>query len=499
MKMKICLLIGWLVANGYVFGTELPMAMPEAPAGSPAAAASEAFRKGWLSRTVELATPLAEQGNAEALFLLGLAKEEFAPAKLSRRQAMDFFYRRAAAAGHPEGEMRRWLTIIGSDLEDESRDTKSKLEAATKEGNALAMRIAGEAEARGLIQGKPDFAKAGGWWEKAAAAGDVPSLLLLARWREGAFAASPNEDRAAALDYYRKAMEAGEDEALMPMARLLLSTDEAEARELLDRAIAKGIPSACVVLAELERGKGNEAAALECYRKGAAMGDTACMRRLAEQLLAGDRREGGMQWLEKAAGAGDPDAAADLGRLLSTTDPERAVKYLLPAAEAGIRRAQYDVAMLYLDGRLGRQDPLSAVAWLTEAMNSGDAEMQYKLATLHEQGLGCPVNYANAGVLYTMACNKGHAAAAGRIAFMATEGLGTRVDPVQAHAYAALAVERGDKDSKILLDKLAAGLTPAQIGESAGILQKLKSAPATAVGTAAGAGKAPAGTPLAGK
>ncbi|QJE97982.1 tetratricopeptide repeat protein [Luteolibacter luteus] len=471
------------------------MALLKTPQDNPAYAATEAYRNGWLSRTVELATPLADQGNAEALFLLGLAKEEVAPAKLSRRQAMDFCYRRAAAAGHPEGEMRRWLTIIGSDLEDESSDAKSKLEAAAKEGSALAMRIAGEAEARGLMQDKPDFVKAGEWWEKAAAAGDGPSLLLLARWREGGFAASPNEDRAGALDYYRKALEAGEDDALIPMARLLLSTHEAEARDLLDRAMAKGISSAWLVLADLERGKGNEVLALESYGKGAAMGDTACMRKLAEQLLAENKRGEGLEWLEKAAAAGDPEAAGDLGGLLSSSDPQGAAAYLLSAADAGVRRAQYGIAMLYLNGKLGRPDPHSAVAWLTEAMNSGDAEMQYKLATLHEQGLGCPINYANAGVLYTMACNKGHAAAPGRIAFMATEGLGTRVDPVQAYAYASLAVERGDQSSKPLLAKLSSMLTPAEKEESSESLKKLRGAPGGAVGAAAEAGKPAAGSP----
>jgi len=461
------------------------MALPKTPRDSPAYAAAEAYRKGWLSRTVELATPLAEEENAEALFLLGLAKEEAAPARLSRRQAMEYFYRRAAAAGHPEAEMRCWLTMIGSDVGENKAEGQAKLAAAIKEGNASAMRIAGEAEARGFMQGKPDFAKAREWWEKAAAAGDAPSLTLLARWHEGVFTNTESKDSAAALEGYRKSLQAGEKDALVPMARLLLASKETEARELLGRAASEGIPSAYLVLGDLERRKGKEGPALEYYRQGAAAGDTTCMRKLAEPLLAGRERKEGMEWLEKAAGTGDPEAAADLGKLLSGTDPELAAKYLLSAAEAGVRRAQYDVAMLYLDGKLGRKDPLSAVAWLTEAMNSGDAAIQYKLATLHEQGLGCPVNYANAGVLYTMACNKGHAAAAGRIAFMATEGLGTRVDPVQAHAYASLAVERGDEASKPLLDKLGAALTPAEKEDSAGILQKLKGAPGGAVGAAA--------------
>lgn len=482
-----------------MFGDELPLALPKTPQGNPAYAATEAYRNGWLSRTVELATPLAEKGNAEALFLLGLAKEEVAPAKLSRRQAMEYFYRHAGAAGHPEGEVRCWLAMIGSDFKAGTAEGRSKLEAATKEGDARALRIAGEAEARGFMQGKPDFTKAKEWWEKAAAAGDAPSLLLLARLSEGVLNDSGGKNPAEALDFYRKALEAGEKEALLPMARLLLESGETEARQLLGRATSEGISAAYLVLGDLERKKGNEAAALESYRQGATAGNTICMRRLAEQFMAGGKRGEGLEQLKGAAEAGDPDAAADLGKLLSGTDPQLAVRYLLPAAEAGIRRAQYDVAMLYLDGNLGRKDPFSAVAWLTEAMNSGDAGMQYKLATLHEQGLGCPVNYANAGVLYTMACNKGHAAAAGRVAFMAAEGLGTEVDPVMAQAYASLAVARGDESSRPLLDKLSAALSPAEKAAAVETLKRLAGAPAGAVGTATEGGKEATGTPSPGK
>ncbi len=58
-------------------------AMP-AEAEGPAKAAMEAFQSGRHAKAVELATPLAEKGNAEALYLLGFAHESGKGAKYLR-------------------------------------------------------------------------------------------------------------------------------------------------------------------------------------------------------------------------------------------------------------------------------------------------------------------------------------------------------------------------------------------------------------------------------
>jgi TPR repeat protein len=144
------------------------------------------------------------------------------------------------------------------------------------------------------------------------------------------------------------------------------------------------------------------------------------------------------------------------------------------AALEGVPGAQYDLAILHLEGRGTPEDPVAAVAWLTEAMKSGDAAIQFKLATLHEDGLGTPVNYANAGVLYTLAANKGHATAAFRIARMAAAGLGTEASIPRAWAYANLAVERGSPEARDLLRDLDAKLDDTERPAAAKELSELR-------------------------
>jgi TPR repeat protein len=181
-------------------------------------------------------------------------------------------------------------------------------------------------------------------------------------------------------------------------------------------------------------------AALDHYSQGAATGNKQCMHRLAKLLLENGndpkKNADALEWLRKAADAGDPTAAADLGHRLLTAEPPdhaSARRYLTAAGMEKIPEAQYELGLLYLEGKGCTPDPVAAVAWLTEAMKGGDAAVQFHLATLHEEGIGTPVNYANAGVLYTLACNKGHGPAATRIARMADEGLGT--EPSIARAW----------------------------------------------------------------
>jgi TPR repeat protein len=196
------------------------------------------------------------------------------------------------------------------------------------------------------------------------------------------------------------------------------------------------------------------------------------MLRLANFSITESKEEA--EWLQKAADAGDPDAAAELGQRLKDVDPTTALRYLLLAAGENRPTAQYNLGVAYLEGKGCAQDPLAAIGWLTEAMKSGDAESQYKLGTLHEQGIGGPVNYANAGVLYTMACGKGHAGAAARIAQMAAEGLGTIRNPGQAWAHAVLAKERGDNSADGLRATLEQELTASEKTEGEKTLTDLR-------------------------
>jgi TPR repeat protein len=447
----------------------IPAALPQADNDSLAKEAVAAYREGRRNGALEMARPLAEGGNADALFLMGFLLESAPePARLSRGQAMSYYYRRAEAAGHPEAPGRRKLVLLASGTKDEQKAVTALLESAADRGDARSARILGEAWLRGLVDGTPDWTKALQRWTAAADAGDTASLILLARLHEGEFGFPEKRDPGAAMEFYHRAAKLGEADACIPLGMLLLAAGKDEGRDWLGKALDQGLHRARLVMGDHElRVRGDRKAALEQYSKGMEAGNRQCMHRLAKLLLEDANSPGertrGQELLRKAAEAGDPAAAADLGlRLLGGEAPDYASArtWLISAAMEKVPEAQYELGILYLEGKGCSRDPVAAVAWLTEAMKGGDPEVQFKLATLHEEGIGTSVNYANAGVLYTLACNKGHGPAATRIARMAAEGLGTEPSIPKAWAYAALAVERGDPPAKALHADLDSKLAP---------------------------------------
>lgn len=450
MTMKSLLLTLALLTQA-ASGAELPIAPPQiGSTDETLRQAADLYRHGMKDSATGLAKPLADKGDKDAWFLIGLLLEEDAPARLSRAQAMDLAYRKAAAAGHPEAELRRSVVRIASTADENVKKTAVQgLEAAAKT-NPVACRILGEVCLRGIIDMKRDAVKARASWERAAELGDTASLLLLAKLADGAFLSDEKPDPAAALKWYRQAATAGDPAAALRLGELLSGSDADEAARWIAKAISAGAIEGHARLGDLT-GDDKPAAMLH-YEKGAEAGDSRSMVKLADLLLKDDaRRADGIRWLERAVTMRDAGAAARLGGLYLKEQPVKSYPYLIDAARSGVPQAQADLASLYLDGRLGKPDPNAAVTWLTEAMKSGNAEFQYRLGLLHEQGIGTPVNYANAGTLYTMASNKGLAAASAGIARLSADGLGTPANPIQAWAYASLAIERGDKSAEELL------------------------------------------------
>ena len=476
-------LIPLLACSPLLAAEIIPASQPAAAADSPAREAVAAYRDGRRGAAVELARPLAENGDPDALFLMGFSFESLhEPARKSRGQAMDYYYRRAEAAGNSEAGLRRNLILLVAGKEEERKKGVEALESATKAGDPRGSRILGEAWLRGLVDGKPDPAKAVAYWKAAAEAGDVPSLVLLGQLLGGTFGFPEVKDAKASAGYLHKAAELGNKDAFIPLATLLLkgediTRDEAEGARWIAKASEAGDGSGWQVMGEYQAGvKKDEKGAMESFRKGAEAGQPDCMFHMAQGST--DSHD----WLKKAADAGDPEAAAELGhRMLDGSPAEKtiAVRYLLLAANENLPKAQYDLGLAYLEGAGCPRDPLAAMTWLTEAMKSGDAESQYKLATLHEQGIGGPVNYANAGVLYTMACSKGHAGAAARIAHMAAEGLGTERSAVQAWAHAVIAKERGNNSAEELRLSLEGKLSAAERAEGEKALADLRADTAT--------------------
>lgn len=465
---------------------------PDSPAlqapepGTPSAQAIELFRQGRHAEALKAARPLADEGDADALFLLGYASETGTGTDASRDAALEF-YRRAAQAGHRESNYRRALILLNSQEAADREQARQALESAVEEDPANAGRMLGEAWLRGLLSEEPDYDQALKWWTTASEAGDSTALLLLARLHDGQFGFPEKKDESKALDFYRKAAEAGNAASYLPLGSRLLNgseeiRDEAQGREWLQKAIDAEQTAAYLALGDFEENvKRDGEAAREAYTKGAEAGQPDCMLRLAAlhygDLLGEPDEEKAREWLNKAAEAGHPQAHYELAGYHSQQEEKDIPKiyaHLLGAANGGIPAAQNEVGLLYLSGSLGAADTPAAAAWFTRAAKAGHAAARFNLGTLYERGIGVEPNINNAGELYSLAVGQGHPEATAALARLFAGGIGTERNPVRGWALATLAVERGVEDAKAILGELSADLTPELLTEAKKELAKLK-------------------------
>jgi TPR repeat protein len=137
-----------------------------------------------------------------------------------------------------------------------------------------------------------DYAKAGEWYEKAAAKGDARGMYGLGSLYEGVV-----QDYAKAGEWYEKAAAKGDARGMYGLGTLYeygrgVTQDYAKARELYEKAAARGEVLALVTLAiSYETGQGvtkrDDAKARELYEKATAQGEriSAAIHSVAEMGL----------------------------------------------------------------------------------------------------------------------------------------------------------------------------------------------------------------------
>ncbi|MEI7910026.1 MAG: tetratricopeptide repeat protein [Verrucomicrobiota bacterium] len=463
MKFTLLSLCSIILTAQLQAAVSLPVGGTEALSGeadSPAKEALTAFREGRHAKAIELAKPLAEKGNADALYLMGYGYETGQGLEASRELALEN-YRKAAATGHKDSIYRLSFILLASEDETERSQAREALEKASKDDPAVAGRILGEAYLRGRLSKEADFDKTVFWWNQAATAGDVPSLLLLARLYEGQFGFADKKDAKTALGFYSKAAGLGDAPSMVALGSRLLNGDkdnrnEKDGREWLKKAIEAKEYSAYLALGDFEENvKKDPKAALALYERGKDAGQVDCILRAADAYTEGKGTDKdpsrGTSLLESAAKAGSPMAHYRLAvKGLSADKPDMLLGYghLLSAATGGLLEAQNELGLLYLSGKLAAADAPAGVAWLTRAAQGGMALAQNNLGALFEQGAGVPQNMANAGQLYSLAANQGHAGATLALARLYSKGSGVAADLPKAWALATLAAERGEETAK---------------------------------------------------
>lgn len=468
-----------------------------ADAEGPMKEALAAFNEGRHIKAIDIARRLADKGNPDALFLMGYAHETGRGLEASRDKSIEF-YKKASAAGQKDATYRLALILLSSKEKAEREQGKKNLEEAALKDPGNAGRILGEAYLKGMIDEKVNFDQAVVWWEKASEAGDVVSIMALARMYEATKEFPNKVDYKKALELYQKAVVLGDKTAMVAAGSRLLNGDtsvrnEAAGRAMLEKAIEAKQYEAHLALGDFEESvKKDFKAALAQYELGGANKQIDCALRAADFYLQG--KEGieksdakGTDWLRKAAETKNPVGSYRYAaKLLQAPDPDdrkpeekidaarRAYDHLLNAAIGGIPQAQNEMALFYLSGAMGIADPSAAAGWFLRASQSGNVVAAINLGTLYERGHGVAQNFAQAGQLYEAAARRGNAQGAAAVARLMASGAGTTRNIPIAWAWANIAIQNGDQDAKTILGEISTIASAKDVEDGKKELEKLR-------------------------
>jgi uncharacterized protein len=500
-----------------------PAAEPSAPDNKPAVSAFSsmaptisgpmkealtAFNEGRFVKAIEIAKPLAEKDNGDAMFLMGYAYESGRGVETSREKAIEY-YKKADANKQKDATYRLAQIYLSSKDQPERDKALALLEEAAKKDPATAGRVLGEAHLKGLFTGKQDIEQAIKWWNTASEARDIVATTALGQIYDGAEPFKDKKDPKKAVELYKKAIEFGDKGSMVALGSRLLNGDESirdekAGRDILDKAIAEKIGDAYLALGDFEENVAkNLKNALTNYEKGADLKQIDCALRASDFYAEG--RTGiaksevkATEFLQKAAATGHPAGNYRYAaKLLQAPDPDnrkdeekiatniKAYPYLLNAAKGGVTDAQNNIALFYLQGLMGASDPAAAAGWYQLSAQSGNPAAMANLATLYEKGFGVGQNLGQAGKLYEAAARGGSSAAAAAVARLLVSGMGTSRNIPHGWAWANFAVQEGSQEAKTLLGEIATVATAKDIEEGTKFLEELRAEIAKARGTQA--------------
>ncbi|AKM30708.1 hypothetical protein AB870_12205 [Pandoraea faecigallinarum] len=121
------------------------------------------------------------------------------------------------------------------------------------------------------------------------------------------------------------------------------------------------------------------------------------------------------------------------------------------AAEQGNRLAQFDYAMMLLNGEGADADPSGAVHWLERAANAGMTQAQYVYARMFDDGYVVGKSIPQANLWYEKAARQGHVQAQAAIANEYFIGRGVPKDYKTAFTWYEKAARGGDLPSQYIV------------------------------------------------
>lgn len=96
----------------------------------------------------------------------------------------------------------------------------------------------------------------------------------------------------------------------------------------------------------------------------------------------------------------------------STGENRESLEWYQESAEKGYPEAQYNLGVLYANGRGVKLSHTEAVKWYRLAADQGLANAQFNLGVSYANGIGIPKNHVNAYMWWSLAKAQGHDVAA---------------------------------------------------------------------------------------
>jgi uncharacterized protein len=326
----------------------------------------------------------AAQGEANALFNLGVCHERGLGVKVDMKKALDY-YRQAADLGLEKAQLNCALTL--QEMRGNAEAVKYFTMAANQ-GNVVCQRELGQM----LIKGSnidQDVEQGLHYLRKAASSGDAQAALFLADCFAGVY---PGVERnpEQMVDYLWQAANRNVPEALAKIGfcyeeGIGLPKDTTIAVRWYQRAVERGYHQALINLAECYSvGKG--------VRQDAKQAFTLYQRAADLNLPLGHFNLG----VAYALGEGTP------------VNERQAFTHFRAAAQAGLARAQYNLGVSYEEGRGTEPDAQQAFHWYREAARQNDANAQFALGMCYLSGKGTAADRDQARAMFEAAARQQH-------------------------------------------------------------------------------------------
>ncbi|MFQ1903806.1 tetratricopeptide repeat protein [Aeromonas veronii] len=298
------------------------------------------------------------------------------------------------------------------------------------------------------------------WFEQAAKRAHAEAQLILARW----YSTQPGADTDA-VKWLERAAELGNRDA-----QYLLGERYQQGKGVVKRPdLAQRWNDKAA--AQLQRDallqQAKQAAptnAFAAYQRAANAGSADAEHWLGMAYLVGEQVSAdpalGRYWLELAAGHGSHEAEYQLS--LQQIDREQRLHWLTRAADGGVTKAWFDLAVLQQEqGELEQ-----ARASYAKAAQQGHIAAQYTYGEMLRLGQGGKEDYAQSLKQYRLAAQQGDRMAQYRMGTLREEGLGAPRNRVHAYAWLSMAATEGMPEAVQARDELEAAMTKAEVKQA---------------------------------